>query len=139
MSPRTVPSGTTAPEHQQLPLHAPAGLLVAPFVSKESVEVAVVPLSQVGRPRPFKATGDGVAAKAEPNGAPPQSICSMLAPSIRQCVGQGRPHVGFAKGVPPATKATVSSSFMAMRPNVSRISRAEANRSGLPLGPSGLT
>ena len=40
---------------------------------------------------------------------------------------------------PPAISATVSSSFIAMRPNVSRMSRAAASGSGLPLGPSGLT
>jgi hypothetical protein len=40
---------------------------------------------------------------------------------------------------PPAISATVSSSFIAMRPNVSRMSRAEASGSGLAFGPSGLT
>ena len=40
---------------------------------------------------------------------------------------------------PPAISATVSSSFIAIRANVSRMSRADATGSGLPLGPSGLT
>ena len=40
---------------------------------------------------------------------------------------------------PPAISATVSSSFIAIRAKVSRMSRAEAIGSGLPLGPSGLT
>ena len=40
---------------------------------------------------------------------------------------------------PPAMSATVSSSFIAIRRNVSRMSRAEASGSGLPFGPSGLT
>ena len=40
---------------------------------------------------------------------------------------------------PPAISATVSSSFIAMRPKVSRMSRAAASGSGLPFGPSGLT
>ncbi len=40
---------------------------------------------------------------------------------------------------PPAIRATVSSSFIAIRRNVSRMSRAAAIGSGLPLGPSGLT
>ncbi len=40
---------------------------------------------------------------------------------------------------PPTINATVSSSFIAMRANVSRMSRAEASGSGLPFGPSGLT
>ena len=40
---------------------------------------------------------------------------------------------------PPAISATVSSSFIAIRRNVSRMSRAAASGSGLPFGPSGLT
>ncbi len=40
---------------------------------------------------------------------------------------------------PPAMRATVSSSFIAMRANVSRMSLAAASGSGLPFGPSGLT
>ncbi len=40
---------------------------------------------------------------------------------------------------PPAISATVSSSFIAMRAKVSRMSRAEARGSGEPFGPSGLT
>ena len=40
---------------------------------------------------------------------------------------------------PPAMRATVSSSFIAMRAKVSRMSRAEAIGSGWPFGPSGLT
>ncbi len=40
---------------------------------------------------------------------------------------------------PPAISAKVSSSFIAIRRNVSRMSRAEATGSGLPLGPSGFT
>jgi hypothetical protein len=35
--------------------------------------------------------------------------------------------------------ATVSSSFMAMRAKVSRMSRAAASGSGVPFGPSGFT
>ena len=40
---------------------------------------------------------------------------------------------------PPAISATVSVSSMAMRLNVSRMSRAAASGSGVPLGPSGFT
>ena len=40
---------------------------------------------------------------------------------------------------PPAISATVSSSFIAMRAKVSRMSLAAATGSGLPFGPSGLT
>jgi hypothetical protein len=43
------------------------------------------------------------------------------------------------KVCPPAISATVSSSFIAIRPNVSRMSRPAAMMSGLPFGPSGLT
>src|SRR5439155_24559018 len=40
---------------------------------------------------------------------------------------------------PPTISATVSSSFIAIRAKVSRMSVAAASGSGLPLGPSGLT
>ena len=40
---------------------------------------------------------------------------------------------------PPAMSATVSSSFMAMRRNVSRMSMAALAGSALPFGPSGFT
>ena len=41
--------------------------------------------------------------------------------------------------ISPATRATVSSSSIAMRAKVSRMSRPEATGSGLPSGPCGLT
>ena len=40
---------------------------------------------------------------------------------------------------PPAMRATVSSSFIAMRAKVSRMSRPEATALGTPFGPSGFT
>ena len=40
---------------------------------------------------------------------------------------------------PPAISAAVSSSFMAMRPKVSRMSLAASSGSGTPFGPSGFT
>ena len=40
---------------------------------------------------------------------------------------------------PPTVSATVSRSFIAMRPKVSRTSWADFIASGMPLGPSGLT
>ncbi len=43
------------------------------------------------------------------------------------------------KVCPPAMSATVSSSFIAMRRKVSRMSRAASNALGLPFGPSGFT
>ena len=45
----------------------------------------------------------------------------------------------FPKVWPPATRATVSSSFIAILPNVSLISCADFNGSGSPFGPSGFT
>ncbi len=65
----------------------------------------------------------------------------MLAPA-----GSGPTYSsGFAapwvlpKECPPAISATVSSSFMAMRPKVSLISWAAASALGSPFGPSGFT
>jgi hypothetical protein len=46
-------------------------------------------------------------------------------------------HRGFTQCVSSGT--TVSSSFIAIRANVSRISLADNSGSGFPLGPSGLT
>ena len=71
----------------------------------------------------------------------PRPICSMGAPSgsgPTYLLGSAAPCV-LPKVWPPAISATVSSSFIAMRANVSRMSRAEAMGSGLPLGPSGFT
>ena len=71
----------------------------------------------------------------------PKPCCSMGAPSgsgptnlLGSCAPWPLPKVW-----PPAMRAKVSSSFMAMRPKVSRMSRALATGSGLPSGPSGLT
>ncbi len=72
--------------------------------------------------------------------AQPSPISSMSAPSgsAPTCDASAAPCV-LPKLWPPAIRATVSSSFMAMRANVSRMSRAAASGSGLPSGPSGLT
>ena len=59
------------------------------------------------------------------------SLLTYLPGSAAPCV--------LPKVCPPAINATVSSSFIAMRANVSLISRAEAIGSGLPFGPSGFT
>ena len=45
----------------------------------------------------------------------------------------------FPKVWPPAMRATVSSSFIAIRPKVTRMSWADPSGSGWPFGPSGLT
>ncbi len=70
----------------------------------------------------------------------PRPCCSSGAAS-----GSGPTYSGstapwhLPKVWPPMMSATVSSSFIAIRRNVSRMSRAAAIGSGLPLGPSGLT
>ena len=71
----------------------------------------------------------------------PSPIWWMGAPSGSRPTyspGSAAPWV-LPKVWPPAVRATVSSSFIAICPNVSRMWRAEARGSGLPLGPSGLT
>ncbi len=71
----------------------------------------------------------------------PRACCSRGAPSgsaLTWTSGSPAPWA-LPKVWPPAMRATVSSSFMAMRPKVSRMSRAEAIGSGVPLGPSGFT
>ena len=45
----------------------------------------------------------------------------------------------FPKVCPPAIRATVSLSFIAIRPNVSLTSFPEATAFGTPFGPSGFT
>jgi hypothetical protein len=72
---------------------------------------------------------------------PAQAHLSIEAPSgsgPTYWLGSAAPWV-LPKVWPPAMRATVSSSFIAMRANVSRMSRAEASALGVPLGPSGLT
>ena len=54
------------------------------------------------------------------------------------CAGSAAPWA-LPKVWPPAMRATVSVSSIAIRAKVSRISRAAANGSGLPSGPSGFT
>ena len=71
----------------------------------------------------------------------PSPCSSMSAPSGSRPTylpGSAAPCV-LPKVWPPAVSATVSSSFIAMRAKVSRMSRAEPSGSGLPFGPSGLT
>ena len=70
----------------------------------------------------------------------PNPICSIAPPSGSAPTSSGSPAPCALPNVwPPATKATVSSSFIAIRPKVSRISCALNSGSGLPFGPSGFT
>ena len=70
----------------------------------------------------------------------PRPMCSSgeASGSRPRCLGSTAP-CALPKVWPPATRATVSSSSIAMRAKVARMSRAEAIGSGLPFGPSGLT
>ena len=70
----------------------------------------------------------------------PRPWSSTTAPSGSTPTKDGSPAPWVLPKVwPPAISATVSSSFIAIRPKVSRMSRAAASGSGWPLGPSGLT
>jgi len=72
----------------------------------------------------------------------PKPCSSRLPPSARgpTCGSAGAAPCVFPNVWPPAMSATVSSSFIAMRRNVSRMSRAAATGSGRPFGRSfGLT
>src|SRR5215472_11045306 len=92
-----------------------------PLVFEQILEKQVAPLGWRLRPDDFRTAGDGIGSGAGPtsDGSPAPWVLPKL--------------------WPPAISATVSSSFMAMRKNVSRISFAAATGSGLPLGPCGLT
>ena len=68
-----------------------------------------------------------ISSIAAPSGSGPTYLCGSAAPCAL-------PNVW-----PPAMSATVSSSFIAMRAKVSRMSWAEARISGTPFGPSGFT
>ncbi len=70
----------------------------------------------------------------------PKPISSMGAASGSGPTRAGSPAPCILPKVwPPATRATVSSSFIAMRAKVSRTSWPDATGSGRPSGPCGLT
>ena len=70
----------------------------------------------------------------------PMPWCSTGQPSGSGPTREGSPAPWVLPKVwPPAMRATVSSSFIAIRANVSRMSCADLTGSGSPLGPSGLT
>ena len=71
----------------------------------------------------------------------PSPCCSVGAAAgsgPTQSAGLRAPCI-FPNVCPPAISARVSSSFIAMRPKVTRILFAEPAGSGLPMGPSGFT
>ena len=69
----------------------------------------------------------------------PCSAISAAAGSLPTYIFGSAAPCDLPNACPPAINATVSSSFIAIRANVSRISFADAIGSGLPLGPSGFT
>ena len=70
----------------------------------------------------------------------PRPCSSMPAPSgSGPTVSSGAAPCALPKVCPPAMRATVSSSFIAMRLNVWRMNFAARPGSGLPFGPSGFT
>ena len=113
-----------------------------PLVAEQVLEEVVVPLRRVGGPDDLQPAGDGVVTLAGAEGVLPAQALLFdrrafgLATDV--LVASAAPWV-LPKVCPPAMSATVSSSFMAMRANVSRMSRAAATGSGLPFGPSGFT
>jgi hypothetical protein len=116
-----------------------------PFVAEEMLEEVKLLLHLVWcfRPSTFEATRDRIDAfrrcgcvlcqpmsllcNGGPAGAGPTYLLGSPAPWV------------LPKLCPPAIRATVSSSSIAMRPKVSRMSRAASRGSGLPFGPSGFT
>ena len=113
-----------------------------PLVPEQDLEEAVVPRGRRVGPRTLEPAGDRVAALAGAEGVPPAQALLLDArrPRARRRRGRRVPAPWVLPKVwPPAISATVSSSFIAMRRNVSRMSRAAAIGSGLPFGPSGLT
>jgi hypothetical protein len=100
-----------------------------PFEVEQIIEKVVTPLGRCLGPNNFQAAADGVSTKA---------FSEFILPAEALQFDFGAFRLG-ADVVPPAISATVSSSFMAMRLNVSRMSLAAATGSGFPLGPSGFT
>jgi hypothetical protein len=117
-----------------------AGLL--PLVVEQVAQIQHGPARRRRGPGAFQAAADGVLGVALAAACWPSPALlldgrggGLGAHALVGLAGA----VGLAEGVPPAIRATVSSSFMAMRPKATRICSAEASGSGLPPGPSGLT
>ena len=139
-------SGTVPCADSSLGLHchAPPGPFPQfPFVIEQVLEEIVVPFGRRGCPGAFQPAGDCVPAQPR---CQRYSSSQVLAPQGRLLRVQDRRtrlhrrRRGFFPNVcPPAMSATVSSSFIAIRRNVSLISTAAATGSGLPFGPCGFT
>ena len=114
----------------------------APTRSRRGSRRSCCSTASASRSRSPRGRGDGVAAVAGAVGSRSSRGPARRGPRPRARGRRGRrspaPWV-LPKVWPPAISATVSSSSIAMRAKVSRMSRAEASGSGLPFGPSGLT
>lgn len=125
-----LPLQSTSRTHGQLPL-----------VAEEVREENVAPLGARLGPSYFEATGDGVAAGAAATAAlPAKSLILERTPagSLPTCLAFPAPW--FVQNVDPlAISSTFSSSFSAMRRNVSRMSLAAISGSGVPFDPSSFT
>ena len=124
----------------RLPLmRAGRALREFPLVAEQVLEVVVAPLRRRRGPGDFQAAGDRVSALAGAEFVRPAQALLVDARPLRapapRLDSAAAPWV-LPKVWPPAMSATVSSSFIAMRLKVSRISRAAAIGSGLPFGPS---
>ena len=123
-------------------LRAGRALRQLPLEAEQVLEEVVAPLRRRGGPGDLQAAGDGVAAlagaEAVASSRGPAPRCRQASGSLPTCEAGAAPCV-LPKVWPPAISATVSSSSIAMRPKVSRMSCAAAIGSGLPSGPSGLT
>ena len=109
----------------------------APTRSRRGSRRSCCPVRRRGGPDDLEAAGDRVAALA---GAVARSSSPGPAPRAgrprargRRCSGSAAPWV-LPKVWPPAISATVSSSFIAIRAKVSRMSRADGERVGIAVG-----
>jgi len=113
---------------------APAGLFVSfPFVAEQVPEEVVAPLRWRAGPGDFEpllivSPPCLCQSGSSSRGLAPR--CRQLPVRTHQCRIAGT--VGLAEGVTASDESNVSSSFIAMRAKVSRISRAAAIGSGLP-------
>src|SRR5580700_8205647 len=113
-----------------------------PFVAEQVGEEVVAPLRRRGGPNHFQSAADSVTTVTFAKFIFPSEALILDVGAfwfVTHILSGNTGAVGLAKVCPPAMSATVSSSFIAIRAKVSRISRAAAIGSGFPFGPSGFT
>ena len=113
-----------------------------PLVLEEVLEEVVAPLGRRRGPGDLETARDGVGSHAGFVAALPAETLLLEIAALRfaaDVLVAGAAPCVLPNVCPPAISATVSSSFIAMRRKVSRMSRAAATGSGLPFGPSGFT